>query len=48
MPIYTFSSDFKCTLIGFASFNGKDICKIVEKYCPADFTNQENIIPNVL
>ncbi|XBI68430.1 hypothetical protein VPH35_047632 [Triticum aestivum] len=28
---------------GFACFNAKDICKMVEKFYPADFTHQELI-----
>jgi hypothetical protein len=27
---------------GFASFSAKEICKMVEKYYPADFTQQES------
>jgi hypothetical protein len=26
---------------GFTSFSAKEICKMVEKYYPADFTQQE-------
>lgn len=28
---------------GFASFSAKDICKMVEKYYPTDFTHQDMI-----